>query len=158
MLLYVYKNVKYYLYVSMCDGTYLYIGGFVNQTIVLNARGERPRFYRLPSKWFGGVCQGMSQSFNIKPEYIRLMWFFSMLLSFGTTTAVYLLFWMVLPLENEISIYEQPKFLGVCHRLAKDFGWELAPIRLMAVGSIFLSLGFTILAYLALWLFFSFKD
>lgn len=133
-------------------------GGFVNQTIVLNARGERPRFYRVPSKWFGGVCQGISQSFEIKPEYIRLMWFFSMLLSFGTTIAVYLLLWMVLPLETEIHEYEQPRFMGVCHKLSQEFGWELAPIRLIAVGSIFFSLGLTIVAYFGLWLFFSLRD
>lgn len=130
----------------------------MNNTIILNSRGERPRFYRVPSRWFGGVCQGLGQSFDLKPEYIRAFWFLSLLFSFGSTIAVYLVLWFALPLESEIQEYDQPKIAGVCHRLSQQFGWELAPMRLVALGSVFISLGMTVLAYFALWLFFSLKD
>ena len=48
--------------------------------------------------------------------------------------------------------------LRLSKEFAKEFGWELAPIRLFAAASIFFSLGITLLVYLGLWLYFSFKE
>jgi phage shock protein PspC (stress-responsive transcriptional regulator) len=130
----------------------------MTHTVLLKTNGERYRFYRVPSRWVGGVCQGLSDSFNLKPEYLRLIWFFSLLFSMGAAVLIYVVFWWVLPLETELVENDEPKFLGVCYELAKRSDWEVTVVRLFVVASVFISLGITLLAYFALYLFFALKD
>lgn len=50
-----------------------------------------------------GICGGLGEYFNIDPTVIRLIAAFSVLLG-GTGLFVYLIAWIVIPLEPEIDI------------------------------------------------------
>ncbi|MDR0972872.1 MAG: PspC domain-containing protein [Prevotellaceae bacterium] len=62
-----------------------------------NGNGTR-RLYRNPDdKILGGVCSGLSASFDWDPTLLRLLFIFIAFFSVGTMVLIYLLLWIVMP-------------------------------------------------------------
>ena len=108
------------------------------------------------SKWIrskdgpiAGVFSGLGKTFNIDPNVLRVLWILSIVF-FGTGLLIYPLLAFVLPREDELKDYHQRKLLGVCYKLSRKFGVELPVVRLLAVVSLFCSLGLTLLFYIGL--------
>ena len=75
------------------------------------------KLYRSRSEcWIAGICGGMAEYFKIDPVWIRLL-FLVLLLGFGITLIIYLIMWIIVPLEpphsnnsnNESTAEESPK-------------------------------------------------
>jgi len=67
-----------------------------------NANGSRPykRLVRIHrGRVIAGVCAGFGHYFNVDPVLIRLLWIALVLLA-GTGILVYLIAWIVMPLED----------------------------------------------------------
>ena len=101
--------------------------------------------------WFCGVFEGLGYRTNLNPNLFRAIWLLSLFL-FGSGFLFYFLLVMIIPHEDEIRSYEMPKFLGVCYNISKRLDMELSIVRLLTVGTFFLSGGTVFLVYLALWL------
>ncbi len=114
---------------------------------------------RIPHLWqrssagpLGGVCEGLGRSFGIDPKLLRFLWCVSILL-FGSGLLFYVLLFFILPLENEIAEYQEPKVLGVCYSYARAHHFDLALLRLICVLIFIGSLGTGLLLYLILYFF-----
>ena len=118
-------------------------------TDVLNYHGNRSWIRASENKVFAGVCEGLGKSFHIQPNLMRFFWLASMLF-LGTGLLFYVILAFVLPRDDQLEEYEQNKILGVCSRISKKLDIELALVRLIAVLSLFVSLGFSIFVYLVL--------
>lgn len=100
--------------------------------------------------WVCGIFEGLAYKTGMNPNLFRAIWLLSLLL-FGSGFLFYFILVMVIPHEQELISYERPKFLGVCHEISRRMGVELSLVRLMTVGSFFLSLGTTFIVYCLLW-------
>lgn len=61
-------------------------------------RNARARWMRHPAKRvFGGVCGGLADYLSASEGLVRLLFLLLTLLSFGTALALYILFWLFLP-------------------------------------------------------------
>lgn len=59
----------------------------------------RKRLYRSRTeRMIAGVCGGLANYFNVDPVWIRLL-FLVLLLAAGSTLLIYLIFWVIVPLE-----------------------------------------------------------
>ena len=59
------------------------------------------RLYRSrKDKILGGVCGGIANYFEIDPVIVRLLWILLTLASFGIGIIVYIIAWIIIPLEN----------------------------------------------------------
>lgn len=101
--------------------------------------------------WFCGVFEGLGYKTGLNPNIFRFMWLLSLML-FGSGLFFYLLLVLVLPKQHELYYYEAPKFLGVCYDLSYRLNVELSLVRLIVLGSFFLSGGLTFLVYCFMWL------
>ena len=100
-----------------------------------------------------GVCEGLARSYNVDPWAIRLGFILSVLV-FGLGLIAYLVLGLSLPLENEITQYEQKKIMGVCLRLSQKFNWDLGLVRATSVMlAIHLAVVPVLLTYLGLYFF-----
>ncbi|MGQ0680581.1 MAG: PspC domain-containing protein [Actinomycetota bacterium] len=54
----------------------------------------------LQNRWLAGVCAGMAGYFNLDPVLIRIL-FFVLVLTGGAGLPLYLLAWLMMPLEGE---------------------------------------------------------
>jgi len=52
-------------------------------------------------KKIAGVCAGFAAYFNIDPTLVRLLWIFLTLVG-GAGIIVYLIAWMIMPLEDSV--------------------------------------------------------
>jgi len=57
----------------------------------------------------GGVCGGIAEYFEVDPVIIRIIWIFGTLLSLGAGIIVYLLAWIIIPMNPEHDIRNQRK-------------------------------------------------
>lgn len=101
--------------------------------------------------WVCGVFEGLGYKTGMNPNLFRVVWILSLLL-FGSGFLFYIILVMVIPHEEDLMSYEKPKFLGVCYDLSHRMDVELSLVRLMTVGSFFLSLGTTFIVYCLLWI------
>lgn len=70
---------------------------------------------------FGGVCGGLASKLDIPAVVLRLALFVSFFCTFGITLLIYFSAVVAFPNEFTVAFGNQPKFLGVCHRLAPKF-------------------------------------
>ena len=56
---------------------------------------QRPR----KGKMIGGVCAAIGNSLNIDPTILRIVWLLTILLA-GTGLLVYIICWLLIPLES----------------------------------------------------------
>ncbi|MCO4793846.1 MAG: PspC domain-containing protein [Bacteriovoracaceae bacterium] len=106
-----------------------------------------PKWVRSTDGVVAGVFEGLGKRFDMDPNVLRLIWVISVLF-FGSGLLIYLLLAWVLPREDQIAEYQQKKVLGVCRSISRKSGVELGLVRLLAVGSLFISFGLTFVAYL----------
>lgn len=99
--------------------------------------------------WFGGVFEGLGESFNIEPNILRGLWLLSAFF-FGTGFLIYLVMALTLPREDQLMSYHEDKVFGVCKRIAELTGLELGVVRLLAVVSFIASAGTASLLYIIL--------
>ena len=107
------------------------------------------KWKRSVNGWFGGVFEGLGESFNIEPNFLRALWLLSVFI-FGTGFLVYLVLFITLPREDQLMSYHEDKIFGVCKRIAEQTGLELGVVRLLAVISFIASVGTATLVYIIL--------
>ncbi|HLZ17761.1 MAG TPA: PspC domain-containing protein [Cyclobacteriaceae bacterium] len=125
-----------------------------------SATSEHKKLVRDQSrKVLGGVCAGLAHYFGIDPVWPRLI-FALLTLGYGGGLLVYIILWIVLPvesLEEESGVkkmYRNPgsKVLGgVAGGIAAFFGSDVILIRVLFVILAFFG-GFGILLYIILWI------
>ncbi|MDO9377972.1 MAG: PspC domain-containing protein [Nocardioidaceae bacterium] len=60
-----------------------------------------PRLVRSrDERWFGGVCGGLAERFEVDPALVRLVAVVATLLGLGSIVLVYLAAWLLVPLED----------------------------------------------------------
>lgn len=96
-----------------------------------------------------GVCAGLAKVFHIPVGVLRLVWVLS-ILCFGFGFGVYFLLALSLPREDEYWRAYDRRILGVCSRIARKIDLEVGLVRFLALCSIFVSFGATIIVYLVL--------
>ena len=107
------------------------------------------KWVRSSQGWIGGVCQGLGERFGVEPNLVRLLWAVSVL-AFGIGILPYIVLVFTLPKEDQLIEADQPKVLGVCHRLAQKFNIEVGLVRASAVLIGLGSLGTAVLVYFVL--------
>ncbi len=114
------------------------------------------QLYRSPKNGiFLGICQGLGESFNIKPNLLRVLWILSFFYFF-VGLGFYLILGISLPNKDKFDKSLNKQVLGVCTIIAKKFNIEIGLVRLLAVLSLIASAGISLLVYLILY--FSFED
>jgi phage shock protein C len=63
-------------------------------------------------RWLAGVCGGLGEYFGVDPTLVRVL-FVLFALTFGSGFLIYLVLWIVIPLEPEgpgpVEILEEPE-------------------------------------------------
>ncbi len=118
----------------------------------------------------GGVCGGLSESFGISSDIIRIAFILGLLV-FGNTILIYLLLWLVLPRVTNVEEtdsnfqtnsnriyrdYDDRIIGGVCSGLAQYMNWDVSLVRVLTIGLVFYNF-FTVLIYFAMWMFLPLK-
>jgi phage shock protein C len=63
------------------------------------------RLYRSgKDKVLGGVCGGIAEYLDVDPVIIRLIWIFLSLISLGAGILVYLIAWIIIPMNPKHDI------------------------------------------------------
>ena len=96
--------------------------------------------------WLAGVCQGLGERFEINPNFLRLMWFISVLF-FGVGLLFYFICAICLPLEGQEEEALKPRILGVCSRLSQRMDIDVGLVRVLAILIGLGSFGTTVIAY-----------
>lgn len=65
---------------------------------IINGNKEPKRLYRSRRRIIGGVCQGLADYFNVDVVLVRIIALFA-LFCFSAGLWVYLVLWIVVPLE-----------------------------------------------------------
>jgi phage shock protein PspC (stress-responsive transcriptional regulator) len=120
--------------------------------MIVEVRPLSRTWTRSRNGWLTGLCEGIGNRLNIEPNLIRAAWLVSILF-FGTGLFFYILLSLVVPREDLLGDYNGQKVLGVCHRLAKKTGHDLAVIRVITTLLFISSFGMAFIGYLALYLF-----
>lgn len=110
---------------------------------------SRPKWVRSSEGIVAGVFEGLGKRFDMEPNVLRLIWLISVLI-FGSGLLIYLILAWVLPREDKLAEYQQKKILGVCKKISQKYGIELGLVRLLAVGSLIISFGLTLIVYLVM--------
>ncbi len=104
---------------------------------------------RSPNGWLAGVCQGVGERFDIKPNVIRIIWFLSVFF-IGAGLVFYIICALCLPVQGREEYARQPKLLGVCYRLSEKLNVDVGLLRIVTVLIGLGSLGTTALAYIVI--------
>jgi len=90
---------------------------------------------------FGGVCGGLAYKLDIPAFVLRLALLVSAFCTFGLTLLIYFAAVVAFPNTLTAAFIEQPKFLGVCKRLAPKFNIHVTWMR-FAILTVFVFTGF----------------
>lgn len=71
---------------------------------------------------FGGVCGGLAHTLDVPVFILRLALVIALPFTFGAAVLVYLAAVFAFPSELMAAFGDQPKFLGVCHKMAPKLG------------------------------------
>ncbi len=129
-------------------------------------------------KMIFGVCSGLSESFGLEVNVIRIVFFISLFFG-GTGLLIYLILYAILPRdyssekiidvevkEDEEDTEKDHKILrsrtdsmiaGVCGGLSNYLKWDVSIIRLTFIGMTFVG-GVGIILYLFFWFIFPLED
>ena len=118
------------------------------------------KLHRAKNSSIAGVCAGIAETFGVEVLIIRLAFLLSMFAG-GTGLLLYLILWVILPVEESYMIEESGKkklyrsrmnkvIGGVCSGLAKYLDWDISIIRLIFVFLV-ISAGTGVLFYIVLW-------
>ena len=106
----------------------------------------RNQWTRSEDGWIAGVCQGIGEKLDVNPMVLRLFWMGSVLF-FGAGLFMYFICAFCLPLEGHEAKAMEPKFLGVCSRVARKLDLDIGLVRVITVVVGIGSMGTTLLAY-----------
>lgn len=90
---------------------------------------------RLDNKMLGGVCAGLARNTNVNIIIIRLLVVFGTFFSAGTTILIYLICWILFPLERTATIREGKRKVKISYMVILGivlFG--ISPILLSLIG------------------------
>ncbi|MCB0411267.1 MAG: PspC domain-containing protein [Bdellovibrionales bacterium] len=108
------------------------------------------RWTRSPDGLIAGVCKGVAEALDLEVWLVRLVWVLSIfLLGFGVLLYIALAF--SLPRSDKLEQAYDDKILGVCAQIAERSDIEVGVVRMLALVSIYLSAGATVLAYIVLY-------
>jgi phage shock protein PspC (stress-responsive transcriptional regulator) len=119
--------------------------------MIVEVRKER-KLVRSRNGMFLGVLSGLGKTLSVDPLVLRLCWLISVLF-FGSGILIYLFLAVLMPLEDQVISFEEPKVLGVCSKLGVHYGYEVALFRMLFVAGFFFSLGLVTAIYIGLWFF-----
>jgi phage shock protein PspC (stress-responsive transcriptional regulator) len=109
-----------------------------------------------PNKWvraedgiIGGVCLSLARELQVEPWLVRAAWLMS-LMFLGTGLVAYIICVIALPRTDRLPEANETMIMGVCIRLAKRSNLEIGLVRLLALTSLFVSLGGAIIGYIVL--------
>ncbi len=97
-----------------------------------------------------GVCKGLAHALDIPVGVFRLLWVLSVLF-LGAGFWVYLLLAISLPREDKLVEALDPRFLGVCAKIAVRSNLEVGVVRFLAICLALLSMGATVVGYIVLY-------
>jgi len=120
--------------------------------MVVEVNSIEKKWVRSNDGWLFGVFEGIGERYDIEPNLLRAVWFLSVFL-FGSGIFLYLLMSLVLPKEDKLETYDEPKFLGVCLKLSRNYGVDLGLVRLITVMSFLASFGLALIGYIAVYIF-----
>lgn len=73
------------------------------------AETKNKKLYRSrKNRMIGGVCGGLGEYFDVDPTIIRLLWVVIFLMG-GSGVLIYIIFWIVLPEEDEVKEVKNDK-------------------------------------------------
>ncbi len=112
---------------------------------------QEQKFYRLEknnsgSRWAGGVCLGLADSFKLEAWVIRLVWLFS-ILYFGVGLLAYAFAWLCLPMKDQTNQMPKKLILGVCTQIAINHRMEVGLVRFITLSLSMASFGLVAVAY-----------
>lgn len=93
-----------------------------------------------------GVCTSLARHLGVEPWIVRGVWALAVA-CFGVGLLPYVVLGLCLPREDRVAEYETRKVLGVCLRVSRRSGKELALVRLLAVLAFFVSAGTAAIVY-----------
>jgi phage shock protein C len=70
---------------------------------------EKRLFRSENDRMIAGVCGGLGAYFKIDPTLVRLLFAISLIVGFGSPGLLYLLLWIVMPNENQLSNNSQDR-------------------------------------------------
>ena len=79
------------------DNTYVGQGETMSGTVEDTRRLKRS----CRDKKIGGICGGFGEYFSVDPTLIRVLWIVATIASAGTALVLYLILWMVMPLDSD---------------------------------------------------------
>jgi len=72
------------------------------------------RLYRsFDNKMLGGICGGLAEYFDVDPSVMRILAVISLFISGGMTILVYIVAWIIIPLNEPSITAEKPKVVPV---------------------------------------------
>jgi phage shock protein C len=113
-----------------------------------NLKGTN-KWVRAEDGIIGGVCLSLARELHVEPWLVRAAWLMS-LMFLGTGLLAYIICVIALPRTDRLAQAKEPMIMGVCLRLAKRSNLEIGLVRLIALTSLFVSLGGAIIGYLVL--------
>ncbi len=96
-----------------------------------------------------GVFEGIGKLYGINPIVLRLLWICSVLFA-GFGLLLYVILAVLMPLEGRERDYQKPMILGVCDRIARNWGHDLVMVRVLFFGAFLVSGGTMFIAYLVM--------
>lgn len=94
-----------------------------------------------------GVFEGIGKLYGINPIVLRLLWICSVLFA-GFGVLLYVVLAVLMPLEGREREYQKPMILGVCDRIARNWGHDLVMVRVLFFGAFLISGGTMFIVYL----------
>jgi phage shock protein PspC (stress-responsive transcriptional regulator) len=108
------------------------------------------RWTRSDKGVLAGVCRGLAEALDVDVVLVRLGWVLAFFLA-GFGGLLYILLAFALPRQDKLDKAYDDKILGVCARIALKLNVEVGAVRLLALLTLALSGGGTVLAYLVLY-------
>lgn len=113
-------------------------------------KNTSPRWTRAEDGVIAGVCKGVAEAMDVDVTLVRIAWVLAFFLA-GFGFYFYIALALALPRRDKIQSAHEDKVLGVCRKVAERTDIEVGIVRFLALISICLSFGGTILAYLVLY-------
>lgn len=126
------------------------------ETYTQTGKKKRNRLYRDSSdKVLGGVCSGLANYLNVDPAIIRLLFAIITFGGFGTGLIIYILFWIVLPEQDQEKyggkrLFRNPEervLGGVASGIAAYAGKEPYMVRLIFAAPLLLNILLSVLSW-----------
>lgn len=79
-------------------------GSFLDPGAAARAAASEPWVRRREGAMIAGVCAGLAERFEVSVTVIRLAFVLAFLFGFGTALLLYVVLWIVMPVEDERDV------------------------------------------------------